>query len=413
MLRSIFALISCAGVASAAACANSTSQAAATQVAASETSSVPTTHNGAFVVKLGDDTIVVEKFSRSGATYSVEQVLRSPTVRLFHTHVALKPSGDLAEMSYMQHTIGPNLGPVLATTDIRVTGDSATLLGKRGDSTVVNRRVVAPAGSLPTLPSSYFGYELASVRLVASGKDSLQARLIGPNGPAGFTVRRVGPDSVFFVLDPATTYRAHVDRQGRILHMNAPFTTFRIQLTRVENVNVSQLAAGWSAAPAMGVLSPADSVITKVGDANVAIRYSRPSKRGRVVFGDSAVAMEPWGKVWRTGANEATRFETDRDLTIGDARVPAGKYTLWTQLNRGGWQLIVNKQLLRPDNSGRLLWGTMYDRQYDVARVPMTMTTLTSPVEHMTITLEPQGDGATLRISWDLTQATIPVRVAR
>jgi hypothetical protein len=163
----------------------------------------------------------------------------------------------------------------------------------------------------------------------------------------------------------------------------------------------------------MGVLSPADSVITKIGDANVAIRYSRPSKRGRVVFGDSAVAMEPWGKVWRTGANEATRFETDRDLTIGDARVPAGKYTLWTQLDRGGWQLIVNKQLLRPDNSGRLLWGTMYDRQYDVARVPMTMTTLTSPVEHMTITLEPQGDGATLRISWDLTQATIPVRVAR
>ena len=412
MSRSISAVIACAVVASAAACAHSASQAAANQLAAREASGSGT-HNGAFVVRLGADTIVVEKFSRNGDDYSVEQALRSPSPRLFHTHVVLKPSGDLAELSYMQHSIGPNLGPVLATTDIKVVGDSATLLGKRGDSTVVNRRVPAPSGSLPTLPSSYFGYELASIRLVASGKDSMQARLLGTNGPASFIVRRVGPDSVFFTFDPTTTYRAHVDGDGHILHMHAPFTTFKIQLARVPTVNVSQMAAAWSAAPAMGILSPADSVVANVGGANVAIRYSRPSKRGRVVFGDSAVAMEPWGKVWRTGANEATRFETDRDLTIGDARIPAGKYTLWTQLDRGGWQLIVNRQLLRPDNSGRLLWGTMYDRQYDVVRVPMTMTALSAPVEHMTMALDPQGDGATLTISWDLTQATVPVRVAR
>jgi len=160
----------------------------------------------------------------------------------------------------------------------------------------------------------------------------------------------------------------------------------------------------------MGILSPADSVITRVGSANVAIRYSRPSKRGRVVFGDSSVAMEPWGKVWRTGANEATRFSTDRDLTIGGANVPAGNYTLWTQLDRGGWKLIINKQLLRPDNSGRLLWGTMYDPKFDLVRVPMTMTTLSAPVEHMTIALEPDGDGAVLKVMWDVTQASVPVR---
>lgn len=411
MLRLSSAVATCAVVTAATACASSANRAAANQIAASETSA-PGVHNGAFVVTLGDDTIVVEKFSRSGNTYSVEQALRSPTARLFHTHVVLRPSGDLAQLSYMQHTIGPNMGPVLENTDIKVVGDSANLVSKRGDNTVMNRRVAAPPGSLPTLPSSYFGYELASMRLVASGRDSMHASLVGPSGPTGFTVRRVGRDSVFFTFDSTTTYRAHVDAQGRILHMHAPFTTFKIRLARVANVNVSQVAAGWAAAPAMGILSPADSVITKVGDANVAIRYSRPSKRGRVVFGDSGVAMEPWGKVWRTGANEATRFDTDRDLMIGNARIPAGKYTLWTQLDRGGWQLIVNRQLLRPDNSGRPLWGTMYDRRYDVVRVPMTMTTLSSPVEHMTIAIRPQGDGAMLEISWDLTQASVPIRVA-
>jgi hypothetical protein len=123
--------------------------------------------------------------------------------------------------------------------------------------------------------------------------------------------------------------------------------------------------------------------------------------------------LEPWGKVWRTGAIEATRLTTDRDLTIGGATVPAGTYTLWTQLDRDAWKLIINKQLLRPDNSGRLLWGTMYDQQHDLIRVPMTMSTLPSPVERMTIALEPQGDGASLKVMWDVTQATVAVKAAR
>ena len=390
-------------------CAQGTSRTGAEQVAAS-TGAAPA-HSGAFVVRLGSDTIVVEKFAKSGNAYSVEQALRSPTPRMFHTHLVVTPAGDLAEMNYMQHRIGAAMdAPLLASTDVKVVGDSATLLGKRGDSTVVNRKVAVPPGTLPTLPSSYLGYELASMRLVASGRDSIQARLLGPNGVAGYAVRRVGRDSVFFILDPSTIYRAHVDGQGRILHMHAPFTTFKIQLARVQNADVSKLAAAWSAAPAMGILSPADSIITRVGAANVAIRYSRPAKRGRVVFGDSSVAMEPFGKVWRMGANEATRLSTDRDLMIGDATIPAGNYTLFAQLDRSGWKLIVNKLLLRPDNSGRLLWGTMHDPQHDLVRIPMTMSTLPSPVEQMTIALEPQGDAATLKVMWDATQASVPVR---
>jgi hypothetical protein len=395
----------------AAGCAKATSQDAADQVAAVKAPAA-SAHAGAFVVRLGSDTIVVEKFARSGNSYSVEQALRSPTTRMFHTHVVVTPAGDVAEMNYMQHRIGAAMdAPLIASTDVKVTGDSATILGKRGDSTVVNRKVAVPAGAMPTLPSSYLGYELASMRLVVSGRDSMQARLLGPNGPTGYAVKRVGRDSVFFIFDPSTIYRAHVDGQGRILHMHAPFTTFRIQLTRVPSADIGRLAAAWSAAPAMGILSPADSIITRVGAANVAIRYSRPAKRGRVVFGDSSVAMEPFGKVWRMGANEATRLSTDRDLVIGDATVPAGNYTLFTQLDRSGWKLIVNKMLLRPDNSGRLLWGTMHDPAQDLVRVPMTMTTLSSPVEQMGIALEPQGDGATLKVMWDVTQASVPVRV--
>ena len=413
MPRTALVVTIAAAVLTTAACANTATQTAANQVAASEASAAPaaTGHRGAFVVKLGSDTIVVERFSRTDNAYSVEQAARSPQPRLYHTHIEMTPSDELKSIFYMQHRIGSTMNdPLIASTQVTITGDSATLLGKRGDSTIVNRRVAVARGSLPTLPSSYLGYELASRRLVASGQDSMPARLLGPNGPTGYAVKRVGRDSVFFILDPSTIYRAHVDAQGRILHMHAPFTTFKIELARVSDVDVSATASRWSAAPAMGTLSPADSVKAAVGGANIAIRYSRPAKRGRVVFGDSSVAMEPWGKVWRTGANEATRFTTDRDLTIGGAVVPAGSYTLWTILGRNGWTLIVNKQLLRPDNSGRPLWGTMYDQQHDLVRVPMTMTTLPSPVEQMTIAVEPQGDAAQLKITWDRTQATVPIR---
>ena len=398
-------------------CSSSTTQAAARQAAVSETTTPapsPPGHSGAFVVRLGADTIVVERFVRTGDTYSVEQMLRSPTARLFHTHITVTPAGDVAGMSYMQHRIGSSrTDPPVAVTDVTITGDSATLLAKRGDSTVSNRRVAVAAASLPTLPSSYISHELAAMRLVASRRDSMTVRLLGPNGPSGYAAKRVGTDSVFFIYDPTTIYRAHVDAQGHILHMHAPFTTFRFQLVRMPDVELVKYITAWSDAPAFGALSPLDSFTTRVGAANVAIRYSRPSKRGRVVFGDSTVAMEPWGKVWRTGANEATRITTDRDLTIGGATVPAGTYTLWTQLDRDAWKLIINTQLLRPDNSGRLLWGTMYDQQYDLIRVPMTMSTLPSPVERLTIALEPQGDGASLKVMWDVTQATVAVKAVR
>jgi hypothetical protein len=393
-----------------AACSKTTSEAPKQATAASSTGS-SNTHSGAFVVRLGADTIIVERFSRTGNTYSVEQMLRSPTPRLFHTHIDVTPTGDVASMSYMQHRIGSSrTDPPVAVTDVTITGDSATLLGKRGDSIVVNRRVGVAAGVLPTLPSSYISHELAAMRLVASGRDSATVRLLGPNGPSGYAAKRVGKDSVFFIYDPTTIYRAHIDAQGHILHMHAPFSTFKFQLVRMADVDLAKYITAWSEAPAFGTLSPLDSITTKVGAATVSVRYSRPSKRGRVVFGDSTVAMESWGKVWRTGANEATRLTTDRDLMIGNATVPAGTYTLWTLLDRNAWQLIINKQLLRPDNSGRLLWGTMYDPQYDLVRIPMTMSTLPSPVERMTIALDPQGDGANLRITWDVTQATVLIK---
>jgi hypothetical protein len=131
------------------------------------------------------------------------------------------------------------------------------------------------------------------------------------------------------------------------------------------------------------------------------IDYSRPSKRGRVIFGSTIV---PWGEVWRVGANAATQFRTDKALEMGGVVVPAGFYTLWAiPAQSGGWKLLINSQ------TGQ--WGTAHDATKDIFQLPLATSTLPQPVERFTITVAPSGQGGTLNLDWDTVRASIPFTV--
>lgn len=124
------------------------------------------------------------------------------------------------------------------------------------------------------------------------------------------------------------------------------------------------------------VLSPPGEASVKFDDGKaVTIKYSRPSMRGRKIYGE----LVPYGKVWRTGANAATSLTTDTALDIGGTTVPAGNYTLYTLPGEKSWELIVNKQ------TGQ--WGTKYDEAQDLARIPMKVSQLPSGLETFTISL--------------------------
>jgi hypothetical protein len=145
--------------------------------------------------------------------------------------------------------------------------------------------------------------------------------------------------------------------------------------------------------------SPRDTARATVGGAQVMVDYGRPYKKGRTIFG--ANGLVPYGQVWRTGANAATTLVTSADLTIGGTRVPQGTYTLYTIPAADGWQLVVNRQ------TGQ--WGTDYDQGRDLARIPMRVSTVASPVEQFTIAVEP----AALVMRWDTVQASVPIAAAR
>ena len=137
--------------------------------------------------------------------------------------------------------------------------------------------------------------------------------------------------------------------------------------------------------------SPHETISAKVGAHTITIEYGRPYKKGRKIFG----GLEPFGKVWRTGADEATTFTTTGDLMVGSLHVPAGTYGLFTLPTEKGWTLILNKTAKQ--------WGAFkYDEKMDLGRTPLTMTHAATPLEQLTISIEPAAGGkGTLKIAWD------------
>ena len=99
-------------------------------------------------------------------------------------------------------------------------------------------------------------------------------------------------------------------------------------------------SALWAQADKAGRASPPATATGKVKDATITINYSSPSVKGRQIFG----GIVPYGQVWRAGANEATIFETDKDVKVAGKTLPAGKYSLYAIPGEKQWTIIFNKQ---------------------------------------------------------------------
>jgi hypothetical protein len=150
--------------------------------------------------------------------------------------------------------------------------------------------------------------------------------------------------------------------------------------------------------------SPPASAACKFSDGKtVKIDYSSPRAKGRKIFGEaSEKTLVPYGQIWRTGANDATTFVTDTNVTVGGKAVPAGSYTIFTEPKADAWSLVISKK------TGE--WGTDYPgEKEDLVRVPMTVSKTSAPVENFTIAFDQAGSKCTLRIEWENTRASVEI----
>ncbi|MEA5428047.1 DUF2911 domain-containing protein [Arcicella lustrica] len=154
---------------------------------------------------------------------------------------------------------------------------------------------------------------------------------------------------------------------------------------------------------AQGIKTPAPSPTQTIKQdfalSSIEITYSRPNIKGRVVFGDLA----PFGKLWRTGANAATRVTFGEDVKVGGVALKAGTYVLYTIPNKEEWEVIFNKGINN--------WGIDgYKAEEDLAKFKVKPNALAKSVETFTIEIaNVNPSSAEIEISWEKTSVSIPV----
>jgi hypothetical protein len=175
------------------------------------------------------------------------------------------------------------------------------------------------------------------------------------------------------------------------------------------------IACAWPAAAQQKRFSPHETISAVIEGNRVTVVYGRPytmdPKTGdvRKIWG----GLVPYGKIWRTGADEATLLITQKPMELGGATLSAGAYTLWTLPAEGGAKLIINQQIGQ--------WGEnsrdpkqVYDEALDVARIDLKRDVLKDPVDQFTISIEanPAGGGV-LKLTWENTQYSTAIKVKK
>ena len=145
-------------------------------------------------------------------------------------------------------------------------------------------------------------------------------------------------------------------------------------------------------------LSPLEIVTLKYESTYVKVTYGRPHKKGREIFGE----LVTYGKIWRTGANEATEITFTNDVLINKKKLKAGTYTIFTIPEKDKWKVIFNSDLGQ--------WGAYnYNADKNVLEIEAKVSALDVTYEPFTIEFQLQDDEANLLMMWDKTQASFTI----
>ena len=150
-----------------------------------------------------------------------------------------------------------------------------------------------------------------------------------------------------------------------------------------------------------GRASPHESVSDTIDGSLITITYGRPYMRGRTIFG----RLVPYGRVWCPGADEATTFDSARDVQMGSLKVPAGPHTIWILPTPDAWTLFVSKE-----PSG---FHTNYNPSANLGSLEMQKRSIETPVEQLTFALVKNTNrpGGRVTMTWETTEVSVPFTV--
>lgn len=359
----------------------------------------PLPERGVLFLRLGPDTMFVERFELTRDRLYVESVVRTPSV-IFRTFDApLNEDGSFASVRVAEFDAANPRGTARDSATITFSPDSTFYALGIGDKKESLRRS-GRGDYVLNIPGNvtFLNHLLLATRATRTIGDSLTGTMTSRIGSFPLLVKRVAPDTVTVFAQLAGLMRVLLGADGKVVGLDGTGSSLGYIGTRASWIDIDSVSRSFAEqerrAGPTGPLSLRDTVFAEIGGARLVVDYGRPSKRGRAIFGN----VVPFDRIWRTGANLATHFITDRPLDFNGVRLPEGAYTLHTIPRPDGWTLLVSSQ------TGQ--WGSVTpDPERFVARIPMRVHESSEVAETFTIALVAEEGGGRLRLAWDRTVA--------
>jgi hypothetical protein len=363
-------------------------------------------HNkGCLIYMLGKDTTAIGNYSLEGNRFSMTVADLTSAVNVSTLTGTFFPNGELKEAEGYNYNPGKDSQLVYS---YKMTFDrDSTFIQIRRNNTVINRNY-----PVKIMVANYLGgytlvYMLALLPDFAPARtgDSIISRHIVLNSARQFVLKRTAAKQLVAGSTVMGMFTLFLDDRGELRSVDGIGTSWNLKGVVVPYLDMdSVIAANLTKDrlhPHPAIVNKLDSVAASIGTTAIKLRYSRPTLRGREIFGQ----VVPWDRFWRTGADAATKISIDHPLWFNGKELPAGEYSIFTMPSQKGWTIMFNKDAA--------IWGTEYNPDHDVLRVPMSTERLPGPVELLTIDVHPSGEGGgAIEISWDTWKAAVRFKTA-
>jgi DUF2911 family protein len=343
----------------------------------------------AYLTLMGNDTLAVEWMEFGKGTVSAQALVRGSRTTFAEYEMSMSEDGDLLAYSAKVYAGGDNTGELVRSDELVLSDEGPTMVTTSRGQEQTNDFEAAP-GSVPFVDMLHWPFETALRWQASQGAfaDAV-ATFTGRGMSFGLISNEDGSWGLRHPSRGVSTMS--VDEMGRILTLDGTGSTRAYDLTRVEYGSLDQAALGAAFGDRpLGELSGRGEVTDFVAGIQFSGDYGAPVRRGRTIFG----GLLAYGVWWRTGANSATQFGFDRDITIDGEVIPAALYTLTSIPEADGGTLIINRR------TGQ--GGQSYDEAEDQARVTLRRDQLDETVEVFEIRVVPAGrDGGRIELRWD------------
>lgn len=352
--------------------------------------------SGYIIYTLGKDTIEIAHYRLTGDDF-IATVVQRANSNVNKIKGKFFPNGELQYMEGYRYK--PVIGKdsiLLLTFRFYQKGDSTYFEEKSGNS--IYRRKDSGRAMVNYWPYVQMNVILANYAPKNVGDSIVSNHIVGDLPPAKFVMKRIADRKLTAysrVMGPFTLY---LNEKGKVESLDATGSSYNVKGTIVPRLNLDSIILSYARKEEkfgpFGWPNKSDSVQTVIGNSAIKINYTRPSMRGRVIFGE----VVPWNRYWRTGANRATKITINHPLDFNGKMLPAGEYSIFTMPSQAGWTMMFNKEAN--------IWGTDYNSAQDVLRVPMQVEQLKEPVELMTIEVVPTAKGGAINVIWERIKAS-------